>query len=254
MPFTTPRLIAVTSAASLLLACAPKVVGPQRLIFITPPVDREGAQKTERDIGDLHLSAPVNVPSWKRAAVSPGPFAVSLRFVEAAERRKLVRETLGGDFDPFATNPRQQPFVTILMGVRNDAPEPLVFNPQNILLVTDRPSFLPPLDATRAYESMVSAGLPADRYMSHMHRLIYDTAITLRTGESVSRLLAYRTPAPEVEKARLQFSFFQVGLASYSFTVPMAQVPVSEIERAVATPGGAAGTDGPSGGGAEGGR
>jgi hypothetical protein len=193
---------------------------------------------------DPRVMAAVRIPSESSALVATAVFHVELTLLDAVERRRLVAEATGQPpdsldvFDALAL--RGTPYLVLLAEIFNDAGEPLSFNPQNIMLVTDRPDHVAPLDATRAWEALREAGLPPDELLPRVQKVIYDTASVLPAGKSVSRLLAYRLPSAEFRRARVDFSFFSVGPASFSFQVPMRPVPVAEAPAGTAVP---AGTD-----------
>jgi len=223
-------------------AAAPGAVSPEAgPAEPEPPPDEPPPQAGEAARGhslwrsgpaaaDPRVMAAVSIPSETTARVATVAFVVELTLPDGPERRRLTGEATGrpgetaDSFDLLAS--RGVPCLVVLAEVRNDSQEPLSFNPQNILLVTDRPDLVAPLDDTRAWEELREAGLPADSLLPDIQKVIYDTALTLKPGQSVSRLLAYPLPKPGFRRARMDFSFFAIGPASFSFAVPMRPVPV----------------------------
>lgn len=224
---------------------AARAKGPKKLVFDTNATEgggRSPGRAKAHAVGVMPAAVSVTVRSETAAAVVADGFEVTLDLVAGEERRRFVSAALGRDLDPFETLDRLQKeldvaaagsgrpgvsgfsMVTVLMSVRNKSGGTLVFNPQNIVLMTDRPDFLEPLDATRAYELFRAAGLQPDEFMSDLHRALYDTSPSLRPGESVSGLLAYAKPRPEIKKATLDFSFFSIDSEPFSFGVPMRQI------------------------------
>ncbi len=178
-----------------------------------------------QNIDPVALSV-VNIAAEDSASVATVAFTVELSLLGAAERRGLVREAIGRDLDPFdALASRGLPFMTILAAVHNIGTDPLTFNPQNILVVTDRPELFAPLDATRAYEALREAGFTPEDLLPDLQKVIFDGSPNLAPDQEISRILAYPLPRPPVRKARMDFSFFAVGPASFSFAVPMRPLP-----------------------------
>jgi hypothetical protein len=205
-----------------LSACGGAVVLPGRLVFV--PLLPADAKKWTDQVPP-ELSSPTTV------SIRPGPFTVTMVLLDDAERTAFLTKALGRKADPFGPVAGSPQFVTVRMDVRNESKEEMTFNPQQIILVTDSPDYIEPLDATRLHEGLPNDSEAADAFLTDMHRALYDTSVMLRQGESVSRLLVIPFPRHSFKHARLECALFMVGRRTFSFDVPLAPVfdtPTSE--------------------------
>ena len=215
-----PVLSASLAAAVLLSLCALVSCGAPalpigRLVFIPQLPDESTKWKDQ-------VAPEVSTPT--AASIRPGPFTINMEILDDAARSEYLRKALGREGDPFGPVEGLPRFVTVRMEVRNEAKDDLAFNPQQIILVTDAPDYVQPLDATRLHEGI--SGPEADDFLRDMHKALYDTSVKLRPGETITRLLVIPFPHTPFGLARLECAQFLVGQQFFSFDVPMLPVPM----------------------------
>jgi hypothetical protein len=143
---------------------------------------------------------------------------VLVDFLEPPARRAFI-ETLDPDADdPFAVAPgRPERYHAFRVTFDNDSRGDVIFQPGNVLLITDRQEQQFPVDLTDLYRLAVRAeAADPERMVDRVNGLIFDSSTTIPRGERLSRLLLFGPLPVKWKQFRLHFSFLQIGTETHT--------------------------------------
>lgn len=165
-----------------------------------------------------HATAAPDAPSARRFTTSG--LTVEVAPLEHEERAAFIRTIKPGAGDPFATPAgRTERYHAFRVAFENDSGLAVIFQPGNVVLVTDRNTHQFPIDTPDLYLAAARAGAgDPQAMMDKAAAFIFDSSTRIPSGGRLSRLLVFG-PLPEKWKEfRLDFSFLQIGTETRSLS------------------------------------
>ena len=166
------------------------------------------------------------VPSASRFSL--GGLTVQIELVGDRPRAEFIRSIDGRSGDPFAASPGAPPrFHTFRVLFDNRTAESVVFQPGNVVLVTDRAEQQFAIDITDVYMQAARSGrADPDAAVARVAPLIFDSSTTIPPNQRLEKLLVFG-PLPERWKEfRLHFSFLQIGTETHTVSFLFHRRPV----------------------------
>ncbi len=168
----------------------------------------------------------------KRNAEPAPPAPVAIRFgiggltvlvdlLDSALRAEFIKSLNPPRYgDPFAPPPgTPERYHTFRVRFDNQSPADVIFQPGNVILVTDRNEQQFPIDLTDVYRQAVRAGgADPEAMMARVQSLIFDSSTTIPTGSRLSRLLVFEPLPRKWKEFRLLFSFLQIGTKTHTLS------------------------------------
>jgi hypothetical protein len=113
------------------------------------------------------------------------------------------------------------PFQVFLLAIRNRSPEPLRFQPGNIVRIAGAEQQDHILDYTDLYRFLEEEGKNPDA-LDGIRESFFDSGLTLERADSIERLLFFRELPVKVKKKQLVLlmSAFQVGTETLQASLP----------------------------------
>jgi hypothetical protein len=147
------------------------------------------------------------------ARANVGELAIAVEFLDPAARVAFVRSIASTMPDPFAPRPgRPEAFSVFRVSFTNRSGVDVQFQPQNVVLLTDRKTQEFPVDLTDLYRSAELAGAAdPERVFERLTPIVFDSATTIAKGTSLERLLVFGPFPVKWKQIQLHFSFLQIG-------------------------------------------
>jgi hypothetical protein len=152
------------------------------------------------------------------ARATLGELTIAVEFLDPGARGAFVRSISPAMSDPFAVRPgRPEVYSVFRVSFNNRSGVDVQFQPQNVVLFTDRKTQNFPVDLTDLYRGAEMAGLAEpERVFERLAPIVFDSGTTIAKGMSLERLLVFG-PFPAKWKAlQLHFSFLQIGTETRS--------------------------------------
>jgi hypothetical protein len=144
---------------------------------------------------------------------------VSVEYADPARREQYLKEIDAGFRDPFATPGRPDRCLTFVVAFDNKAAEDVVFQPGNVVLITNRGEQAFPLDVTDFYLRAERTGAgDLQKVIDRTTEVIFDSSTTIPSGQKRVRLLAFRPIEGKWDQFQLHFSFLQVGSETHTMS------------------------------------
>jgi len=142
-----------------------------------------------------------------------GELTIAVEFLDPGAREAFVRSIAPAMPDPFAARPgRPEAFSVFRVSFTNRSGVDVQFQPQNVVLLTDRKTQEFPVDLTDLYRSAEMAGASdPERVFERLTPMMFDSATTIAKGTSLERLLVFGPFPAKWKDLRLNFSFLQIG-------------------------------------------
>jgi hypothetical protein len=164
---------------------------------------------------------PGSPPGPAVARTSLKGLTVSVEYADAARRAGFL-DTLSGDaHDPFAAAPgRPERYLTFVVVFDNQAPKDVVFQPENVSLITDVGQQAFPLDVTDLYVGAEQAGVEdLQKVVDRTTAILFDGSTVIPSGQRMARLLAFpRIESPHWKQFKVHFSFLQIGAETHTIS------------------------------------
>ena len=95
----------------------------------------------------------------------------------------------------------------------------MVFQPGNVVLITDRKHQGFPIDITDLYLQAERAGVgDAQRAVNKVVELMFDSSTTIRSGRKMERLLVFRQLPEKGKELVMHFSYFQIHAETHTLS------------------------------------
>ena len=135
-------------------------------------------------------------------------------------RASFVETVRPGTDDPFATSPgRPERSLTFRVLFDNASESDVVFQPGNVVLITDRKHQGFPIDITDLYLQAERAGVgDAQRAVNKVVELMFDSSTTIRSGRKMERLLVFRQLPEKWKELVLHFSYIQINAETHTLS------------------------------------
>jgi len=147
-----------------------------------------------------------------------GDLTISVEFLDPKGREAFVRSIAPGMADPFAVGAgRPEAFSVFRVSFVNQSRSDVQFQPQNVILLTDRKTQDFPVDLTDLYRSAEMAGAAdPERVFDRLTPMVFDSHTTIAKGTTLERLLVFGPFPAKWRELRLNFSFLQIGTETRS--------------------------------------
>ncbi|MEE8111708.1 MAG: hypothetical protein V3T54_03145 [Acidobacteriota bacterium] len=149
---------------------------------------------------------------------------IRVRFLDTSGRLAFLEERQPTFPDFFASDglfPEEYQFFRV--DLKNSGEEKVTFHPGNVVVITNKNDQEFPLDYTDFYRRLTRKGGKTEKHLKQVPSLFYDGSLTLRPGESTSKLLAFPAPRRKWKRLQLYVSFLQLGTESHSFRFPFSR-------------------------------
>ncbi len=188
------------------------------------PFGAPGVFASSRDTGPFRVLAG---PYPKKAAAAGDGAAIShftikgltisVEFLEPGARAAFVSRVASASSDPFAVPPgRPELYRAVRVSFDNQSNADVVFQPGNVVLLTDKKTQEFALDLTDLYRFAARGGADPQGLIERVAALIFDSSTTIPKGRTMERLIVFGPLAAKWKELRLHFSFLQIGSETHS--------------------------------------
>ncbi|MBI1950980.1 MAG: hypothetical protein HYS34_06430 [Acidobacteria bacterium] len=192
------------------------------------PFGASGLFAAPRDTGPFRILA----GPYSKKAVAAGDGAaishltlkgltISAEFLEPGARAAFVSRVANASSDPFAVPPgRPEIYHAVRVAFDNRSNADVIFQPGNVVLLTDRKTQEFAIDLTDLYRVAARGDADPQGVIDRVATLIFDSSTTIPKGRTIERLLVFGRLRPKWKELRLHFSFLQIGTETHtvSFT------------------------------------
>jgi len=163
-----------------------------------------------------------------RAAL--GELTIAVEFLDPGARAAFVRSIAPAMPDPFAVRPgRPEMYSVFRISFNNRSGSDVQFQPQNVVLLTDRKTQDYPVDLTDLYRGAEMAGLSdPERVFDRLAPMVFDSGTTIARGASLERLLVFGPFPVKWRDLQLHFSFLQIGTETRTVSFNFHKQPLKE--------------------------
>lgn len=193
MCYSRPVLPRLALALMLLAATGPAAGEAPVLSRFLPVTDVEGAPAME---GTTWVASGTGWTVW-------------LRPVDDVERQNFIERTTGVRIDPFAAGAGREPrYLSWLLVIRNESDQPFQFNPGLCWMRPNKDVELQrPLDYEKlSFDYRVAGGELPPAYQT-ARAAVFERAVRVSPGETVSGLLIYRQLSEKVKRFSIEVPF-----------------------------------------------
>lgn len=153
--------------------------------------------------------------------------AISVEFLEPDARASFLRKAASGVSDPFAVPPgRPEIYHAVRVVFENRSTGDVVFQPGNVMLLTDRKAPQYAMDLTDLYRAAAHADSDPDQVFDRLSPAIFDSSTEIPKGRTIERLLVFGPFPPKWKELRVNFSFLQIGAETHSVSFMFHRQPV----------------------------
>lgn len=143
--------------------------------------------------------------------------SITVEFLEPGARASFLRKAASGAADPFAVPPgRQEIYHAVRVVFENQSNADVVFQPGNVMLITDKKAPQYAIDLTDIYRAAVHQDGDTDQVFDRLAPAIFDSSTEIPKGRSLERLLVFGPLRPKWKELRVNFSFLQIGSETHS--------------------------------------
>ena len=163
-----------------------------------------------------------------RAAI--GELTIAVEFLEPAARAAFVHSIVPAMPDPFAARPgHPEAYSVFRVSFNNRTGADVQFQPNNVVLVTDRKSQVFPIDLTDLYRGAELDGVSnPERVFDNLAPIVFDSGTTIPKGTSLERLLVFGPFPAKWKDLQLHFSFLQIGTQTHTLSFSFHKQPGKE--------------------------
>jgi hypothetical protein len=153
---------------------------------------------------------------------------VTIEYADGARRADYLKSLGPKVADPFATpSGARERALTFLVTFENKTALPVVFQPGNVALVSDKNDQGFPLDISDMYMSAERAGVEdLQQVLDRSTSLIFDSSTTIPSGAGMTRLLAFRPIEGKWKQFQVHFSYIQIGAETHTLTFTFHKEPI----------------------------
>jgi hypothetical protein len=153
--------------------------------------------------------------------------AITVEFLEPDARASFLRKAASGASDPFAVPPgRPEIYHAVRVVFENRSTGDVVFQPGNVMLLTDRKAPQYAMDLTDLYRAAAHADIDPDQVFDRLSPAIFDSSTEIPKGRTIERLLVFGPFPPKWKELRVNFSFLQIGAETHSVSFMFHRQPV----------------------------
>jgi len=153
--------------------------------------------------------------------------AITVEFLEPDARASFLRKAASGASDPFAVPPgRPEIYHAVRVVFENRSTGDVVFQPGNVMLLTDRKAPQYAMDLTDLYRAAAHADSDPDQVFDRLSPAIFDSSTEIPKGRTIERLVVFGPFPPKWKELRVNFSFLQIGAETHSVSFMFHRQPV----------------------------
>lgn len=195
------------------------------VLFSAPFTHPAGAAKPEKPY-IVYAGAYVkpkkgeNPPKVKTSKSFLKGLTVTVEVADQARRTEYltsVDPTMADIFPARAGRPDRR--LAFIVTLANAGAEPVVFNPGNIALATDRGEHVFPLDQSDFYMAAEQAHVAdLQRVLDRTSMVLFDQSVAIRQGESVTRIVLFKALETNWRQLQVHFSYVQIGSETHTLS------------------------------------
>ena len=153
--------------------------------------------------------------------------AITVEFLEPDARAAFLRKATSGASDPFAVPPgRPEIYHAVRVAFENQSRADVVFQPGNVMLITDRKAPQYAIDLTDIYRAAAHAESDTEQVFERLAPAMFDSSTEIPKGRTLERLLVFGPFPPKWKELRVNFSFLQIGAETHSVSFMFHKQPV----------------------------
>ena len=153
--------------------------------------------------------------------------AITVEFLEPEARASFLRKAASGASDPFAVPPgRPEIYHAVRVVFENRSPADVVFQPGNVIMITDRKAPQYVMDLTDLYRAAAHGDGDPAQVFDRLSPAMYDSSTEIPKGRSIERLLVFGPLPPKWKELRVNFSFLQIGPETHSVSFMFHRQPL----------------------------
>lgn len=153
--------------------------------------------------------------------------AITVEFLEPDARAAFLRKAASVASDPFAVPPgRPEIYHAVRVVFENQSRADVVFQPGNVMLLTDRKAPQYAIDLTDIYRAAAHAESDTEQVFERLAPAIFDSSTEIPKGRTLERLLVFGPFPPKWKELRVNFSFLQIGAETHSVSFMFHRQPV----------------------------
>ena len=162
---------------------------------------------------------------WEAAdliAVTQQGVAFEIGYLDPEGTRRTLKSTIGRDVNllPGRMDEHRPGYLVFVLQITNGSAQDLVFNPGQARLATDKGDVKIALDYTALYEIAVRNG-PDAPSLDELDRAIFDRSVTVTTGGSIRKLIAFEAPREDRYKViEVRLAEMNIGPLSMDAVFP----------------------------------
>ncbi len=152
---------------------------------------------------------------------------ISAEFLEPGARAAFVSRVAPASSDPFAVPPgRPEIYRAVRVAFDNQSNADVIFQPGNVVLLTDRKTQEFAIDLTDLYRVAARGDADPQGLIDRVSTLIFDSSTTIPKGRTIERLLVFGPLRPKWKELRLHFSFLQIGTETHTVSFTFHRQPL----------------------------
>jgi len=146
--------------------------------------------------------------------------SISVEFLEPDARGAFVRTILPAASDPFAVPPgRPEMYHAVRVAFDNNSAADVMFQPGNVVLLTDGKTQEFGIDLTDLYRTAASAGIDDPQAMiDRVAPVLYDSSTMIAKGKKKERLLLFGPLQGKWKQIQMVFSYLQIGNETHTLS------------------------------------